>query len=65
MRFKYLYILAISFLLGLSTAFSQPGGDPGGGDDPDNPVPITGLEILLVSGAALGLKRLNDLRKKM
>ncbi|MEQ8924445.1 MAG: hypothetical protein RLO81_01465 [Fulvivirga sp.] len=34
---------------------AQP-GDPGG--DPDNPVPITGIEILLLAGGALGLKRI-------
>ncbi|WP_155209649.1 hypothetical protein [Fulvivirga aurantia] len=32
---------------------AQP-GDPGG--DPDNPVPITGLEILIAAGAALGIR---------
>ncbi|GIV35643.1 MAG: hypothetical protein KatS3mg032_0022 [Cyclobacteriaceae bacterium] len=34
---------------------AQP-GDPGG--DPDNPIPITGVELLIGAGAALGVKKL-------
>jgi hypothetical protein len=38
--------------------FSQPGppGDPAGGVKPDT-VPITGIEILIVAGGLLGIKR--------
>ena len=36
-------------------------GDPGGGE----PVPISGVEILLAGGIALGLKKLNNFRKKI
>ena len=42
-----------------SMLFAQP-GDPGG--DPD--VPITGIEILLGLGGALGVKRLMGVRGK-
>jgi hypothetical protein len=38
-------------------------GDPGGGEDPDE-VPITGIEILIGAGGALGLKKLLNKRKK-
>jgi hypothetical protein len=59
-----------SIFLGLVLTFcfycsqAQPGvgpggGPPGGGGNPGGgpPVPITGIEILLVAGGALGLKR--------
>jgi hypothetical protein len=36
-------------------AFAQPGDPP--------PVPITGIEILLMAGSALGIKRLLDNRR--
>lgn len=41
--------------------FAQP-GDPGG--DPDNPVPITGIEWLLAAGGALGIHRLIKRKNK-
>jgi hypothetical protein len=56
-------VLIISFsLLMAICAYAQPGGggDPGGGQ----PVPISGIELLLGAGAALGVKRLVDLRKR-
>lgn len=43
------------------TAYAQP-GNPGG--DPDNPVPITGIEWLLGAGALLGIKRLVKRKKE-
>ncbi|MEO0132971.1 MAG: hypothetical protein ABIK73_08600 [candidate division WOR-3 bacterium] len=51
---KYRLIIVICGLFNFY-AYSQP-GDPGG--DPDNVIPITGVEILLAGGAALGLNRL-------
>jgi len=54
------------FLLGLvffqvSPLFAQPGvGDPTNG----NPTPISGIEILLLAGAALGVRRLYTKNKK-
>jgi len=56
-------VLILSFLvLLLNYGYSQPGGggDPGGGQ----PVPISGIELLLGLGAALGVKRLLGLRKR-
>jgi|AntRauTorckE6833_2_1112554.scaffolds.fasta_scaffold283923_1 hypothetical protein len=42
---------------------AQP-GNPGDGTDPDNPVPITGIEYLIAAGAAFGAKKLYDKKKK-
>lgn len=46
------------------TVQSQPSppGDPNGGNKPG--VPISGVEWLLAAGAALGVKKLFDVRKK-
>ena len=57
-----LAILFIFFVLALST-IAQPPGDPGGGTDPD--VPITGIEVLLGVGGALGAKKLMKRRKSV
>ena len=44
-------------------AFSQPaGGGPGGGGNPD--VPIGGIELLLLGGLALGVKKLSNKKAK-
>ena len=55
-------VLALSFLMCVSACvlYAQP-GDPG--PDPDV-VPITGIEILIGAGGALGLKKLLNKRKK-
>ncbi len=61
MKFKYRYLLILItlFLIFLSmNSMAQP-GDPGG--DPD--VPITGIEILLALGGALGIKHLIGSKK--
>ncbi|NOS55450.1 MAG: hypothetical protein HOP37_04240 [Cyclobacteriaceae bacterium] len=54
-------VLALSFLFCVSAVvvYAQP-GDPGG--DPD--VPITGIEILIGAGGALGIKKMLKKRKK-
>jgi len=36
---------------------AQPGGDPNGGSKPGS-VPIGGIEILILSGIAFGIKKL-------
>ncbi|MFM7431821.1 MAG: hypothetical protein ACKO1F_18285, partial [Flammeovirgaceae bacterium] len=57
-------VLALSFLMCVSACvlYAQP-GDPG--PDPDEPpVPITGIDILIGAGGALGLKKLLNKRKK-
>lgn len=48
-------LLGICLSITINASMAQP-GDPGG--DPDNPVPIGGLEILLIAGGALGINRL-------
>jgi hypothetical protein len=54
--------ILIVFLAAALTAGAQPGGggDPGGGE----PVPFSGLEVLLTAGAVLGAKALHTLRKR-
>lgn len=54
--------LVIVFSLVSFLTFAQP-SDPGGGGNPT--VPISGIEILIVAGAALGLRKfLSDKRQK-
>jgi hypothetical protein len=54
------YVLFLfTFLSSYSVINAQP-GDPGG--DPD--VPITGIEILIGAGGALGVKKVLEKRKK-
>jgi|LakMenEpi03Aug12_release.lakeMendotaPanAssembly.Ray.scaffolds.fasta_scaffold4274840_1 hypothetical protein len=55
--------LALFLLLILNSfsVFAQPGGDPGGGGNPS--VPITGIEVLLGLGGALGLKKMMSKKK--
>jgi hypothetical protein len=55
-------VLALFFLMCVSACvlYAQPGNK----EDPDVPVPITGIEILIGAGGALGLKKLLNKRKK-
>lgn len=56
-------LVLLSFFMVMTFAVAaQPGGggDPGGGE----PVPFSGLEILLTAGAALGVKSLHTMRKR-
>lgn len=60
-----LLVITVAILVG-QPAFAQPGG---GGNPcpfpPCNPdVPISGIEILLVAGGVLGVKRILGLVKK-
>lgn len=50
---KYLVVL---FLISANVLLAQP-GDPGGGGNPTNPVPISGIELLIGVGAAYGITR--------
>lgn len=63
MIFNIRLVLFLGALFLSITSYAQPGGggDPGGGE----PVPISGVEILLAGGIALGLKKLNNFRKKI
>lgn len=56
-----LLVFSMSCVL-LSAQPDTPPPDPFNGD-PDNAVPITGLEWLLAGGVALGLKKIIDTRK--
>lgn len=59
-QFARLFCTTLVIVGGIFTAQAQP-GDPG--DDPDNPVPIGGLEILLLAGGALGVKKIISSKK--
>lgn len=50
----YRIFLVFALIFFCFTVYAQP-GDPGG--DPDN-VPITGIEILIATGALFGVKKL-------
>lgn len=52
-------ILASVFVFNLFVVFASFGQPPQGGQPPGNPVPITGIEILLVGGGAYGIYRLS------
>jgi len=57
------FAACLSFLLLASTNLvsAQPGNPS---SDPDNPTPITGIEILLGAGAFIGAKKLLNRNKK-
>ncbi len=65
-------LIASFFLVMVTMALAQPGqgGNPPGNPcpngppcNPDNQVPITGIEWLLVAGGGLGIKKLRDSQK--
>jgi hypothetical protein len=49
--------LSILLLFIASVAYAQPCPEPPCPPDPGDPVPITGIEILLVGGAAIGVRK--------
>jgi hypothetical protein len=55
-------LFLIAFTLFSALLFAQP-VDPEG--DPDEAVPITGIEWLLAGGCAFGLKKIIDNRRKL
>ncbi|MGM0582050.1 MAG: hypothetical protein ACQETL_15310 [Bacteroidota bacterium] len=55
-------IFCLSFI-GNFSLNAQP-GDPPAPPGEDNPVPIAGIEYLIVAGAAFGVKKIYDKRKK-
>lgn len=55
------FFLFFLLILPAGLCFAQPGGDPGGGGNPT--VPISGIEILIGAGGALGLKKMLGKRK--
>lgn len=60
MQLKKALIVFVVLFAGTFPLFGQP-GDPE--SDPDNAVPITGIEWLLAGGVALGIKKLLQSRK--
>ena len=58
MKARYFFAIIILSVASITVGNAQP-VDPGG--DPD--VPITGIEILIGAGGALGLKKLLGKRK--
>lgn len=62
MKLKFIFSFAALLFISYNVAKAQPGGGgPGGGGDPD--APITGVEILLIAGGVLGVKKLINSRK--
>jgi hypothetical protein len=59
--FKVVFFALIFLVLTTETTLGQPGGG-GPGGEPD--VPITGIEILIAVGAALGVRKLLSSRRK-
>jgi hypothetical protein len=57
--FRLFLVLSLIFVVYALQA--QP-GDPGG--NPDNPVPLGGLELLIGGGLLLGIRSLLSRRKK-
>ena len=60
MRFKKALVVLVLLFAGTVQTFAQP-GDPE--EDPDNAVPITGIEWLIAGGCALGLRKLLSAKK--
>lgn len=61
MRHKLFIFIFLLVCLPFGSILAQP-GDPGG--DPDQPVPFTGIEWLLLAGAGLGAGKLVSKAKK-
>lgn len=61
MRKLFILVFCLSSVL----VFAQvPPDDPGGGEDPGDPVPISGIGMLLAAGAAYGAKKAYDVYRK-
>lgn len=41
-----------------------PPGDPGGGNNPHNPVPFSGLELLVLAGGLLGFRKIKQAKEQ-
>jgi hypothetical protein len=63
LRKKFVLMVTILLLSIASYAQPGPGGPRGGGPGGGEPVPITGIEILLTAGGLLGIKRLLQKKK--
>ena len=56
------YIIGLLFF-SISVNAQPTGGDPNGGTKPGD-VPIGGVELLLIAGAAFGIKKLYNKKEK-
>ena len=56
-----LFLILFIFAQSVLNVVAQP-GNPGG--NPDNPVPLGGIELLIAAGAAFGAKKWFDKNKK-
>lgn len=65
MRVQKTIVVLLLFFAGMVQAIAQPGSNPPGNpsSDPDNPVPISGIEWLIAGGCALGLRKLLSTKK--
>ena len=57
---KFTLVLCL-FFFSMISLFAQPGNPPDPGAS--NPVPIAGIEYLIVAGALFGVKKIYDKRK--
>lgn len=62
MKARYFFAIIILSVASITVVNAQPPPPGNPGVDPD--VPITGIEILIGAGGALGLKKLLNKRKK-
>lgn len=58
-------LITFIFIILSSIAWAQPGDPCPGGPPCDPDVPITGIEWLLAAGAALGMKRFLNSKKRV
>jgi hypothetical protein len=61
MRFNLIAFIILHFSV-TTMGWSQPQNPSG---DPDEPVPITGVEYLLLAGGAYGIHRFSKRKNKM
>ncbi|MEL7001129.1 MAG: hypothetical protein AAFN93_00180 [Bacteroidota bacterium] len=60
-------IVALFFLVALfniPSGYTQPGDPDGGGTPGSDPVPLSGVEILLIAGGAFGMRKALQLKSK-
>jgi hypothetical protein len=57
----YRTLLILTLIIASFSVSAQPTNPSG---DPDNPVPITGIELLIGAGALLGSKKLLERKRK-
>jgi hypothetical protein len=58
---KYYLFVFLMLAVSISSTFAQPGGNPGGGVKPG--VPIPGIELLLLLGGIIGIRKIMSYKK--